>query len=319
MRDEALLNEAAEWLVRLDDEPQRQAEFDAWCASDPRHAAAARSLTGMLQRFKGLSAVPAHAALEAAQGLDEQRRNRRAGRVALAVALAALLPLGMFLRANPPAYLLADLRTGNNQWQETRLGDGSRVILDGRSAADLDFNARRRTLRLIQGDILVDVAHDSTRPFIVETTHGSIRALGTRFIVERRDDATWLTMLESRVEVRSISGATVEVAAGQRLRLDDQGLGKPERVDSSTFEQSWRNHQWVVWDRPLHDVLKELDRNFNGHLAYDASTLADLRVSAVLPMDDPQRALRLLARSFPLQVTSYGPWLLQVSRANRRE
>ncbi|QRY77373.1 FecR domain-containing protein [Pseudomonas sp. PDNC002] len=319
MRDEALLNEAAEWLVRLEDEPQRQAEFDAWCASDPRRAAAARSLTNMLQRFDLLSAAPAHAALDAAQDLDHQRRSRRSGGVALALAFATLLPLGMFLHANPPSYLLADLRTGTSQWQQTRLDDGSQVILDGRSAADLDFDAHRRTVRLIQGDILVEVAHDSARPFIVETAHGSIRALGTRFIVERRDDATWLTMLESRVEVRSVTGATVEVAAGQRLRLDDQGLGQPQRVDSSTFEHAWRNHQWVVWDRPLPEVLKELDRTFNGYLAYDAKALADLRVSAVLPMDDPQRALRLLARSFPLQVKSYGPWLLQVSRENSRE
>ena len=315
--EDALLQQVAEWLVRREAEPQRQAEFDAWCASDARRAAAAASLTSTLRRFDRLSAAPAHAALDAAHSLDRQRQRRRTGGVALA--LAALLPLGLFLHANPPAYLLADLRTGTSQWQETRLDDGSQVILDGRSAADLDFDTHRRTVHLIQGDILVQVAHDSARPFVVETAHGSIRALGTRFIVERRDDATWLTMLESRVEVRSVSGASVEVAAGQRLRLDDQGLGQPQRVDSNTFERSWRNHQLVVWDRPIPEVLKELDRNFSGYLAYDAKALAGLRVSAVLPMDDPQRALRLLARSFPLQVKSYGPWLLQVTRENPRE
>lgn len=319
MHDEALLNEAAQWLVLLEDEPQRQAELDAWCASDPRRAAAVNSLASVLQRFEAISAAPAHAALNAAQGLDRQRRSQRNGSVALALALAALLPLGLFLRANPPAYLLADLRTGTSQWQQTRLADGSQVILDGRSAADLDFDAQRRSVHLIQGDILVEVAHDSTRPFIVETAHGSIRALGTRFIVERRDDATWLTMLESRVEVLGVTGTTLEVTAGQRLRLDDKGLGPLQRVDGSTFEQSWRNHQLVVWDRPMPEVLKELDRNFNGYLSYDAKALADLRVSAVLPMDDPQRALRLLTHSFPLQVKSYGPWLLQVSRENPHE
>lgn len=313
LHDDAVLNEAAEWLVRLEDEPQRRVEFDAWCGADPRREAAVRSLTDMLQRFGALPAAPAHAALGAAQVLDGQRRSRRAVGVALALALAALVPLGLFLRANSPAYLLADLRTGTSQWQETRLDDGSQVILDGRSAADLDFDTSQRKVRLIQGDILVEVAHDSRRPFIVETDHGSIRALGTRFIVERRDHATWLTMLESRVEVRTADGATVQVAAGQRLRLDDQGLGQPQRVDSSTFEQSWRNHQLVVWDRPLPEVLNELDRNFTGYLAYDARALANLRVSAVLPLDDPRRALRLLARSFPLEVKSYGPWLLQVS------
>jgi transmembrane sensor len=38
-----------------------------------------------------------------------------------------------------------------------------------------------------------------------------------------------------------------------------------------------------------------------------------LRVTAVLPADDSQRALRLLARSLPIKIEHYTPWITRVS------
>ncbi|MCY1286409.1 Protein FecR [compost metagenome] len=308
----ALLEQAAEWLVRLDAEPQRQAEFDAWRHGDPQREAAVRSLQGVLQRFQTLPAAPARAALGAADKLERRRSLKRAAGSTL-LAFALLLPLGLFLHGNPPGYLLADLRSDTGRWISQQLEDGSRLTLSGHSAVDLQFDAQRRTVHLVQGDILVEVAADASRPFVVETEHGSIRALGTRFVVERRDDATWLTMLESKVEVRAAAdGSTRQVSAGQRLRLDARGLGRSEPIDAGAFEQAWRQHQLVVQDRPLPEVLAELARQRAGHLDFDTATLAHLRVSAVLPLDDPDRALRLLSRSFPIEVERFTPWLTRV-------
>ncbi|MCY1274310.1 Protein FecR [compost metagenome] len=308
----ALLEQAAEWLVRLDAEPQRQAEFDAWRQGDPQREQAVRSLQGVLGHFHALAPRPARAALGAAQKLERGRSLKRSAGSAL-LALALLLPLGLFLHGNPPSYLLADLRTEGGQWRSQRLADGSQVSLGGHTAVDLRFDAERRTLHLVQGDILVEVAADAARPFVVETAHGSIRALGTRFAVETRSDATWLTMLESKVEVRSLaSGATREVKAGQRLRLDALGLGPSETVETDAFERAWSQHQLVVQDRPLAEVLAELARQRPGYLAFAADDLRHLRVSAVLPLDDPDRALRLLSRSFPLEISRFTPWLTRI-------
>lgn len=315
----AILAKAADWLVRLEDAPEYRQAFTAWCAEDPRHQAAVDSLQQTLQRLEPLAAMPAQAALNAVQRLAPEHSGRGRALTALALTLGLLLPTTLWLQGNPPAYLMADLRTGTAEWRETRLADGSRLLLDAQSAVDLDFDAQQRRLRLIQGDILVDVAHDSDRPFIVETSYASIRALGTRFVVEQGDSATWVTMLESRTEIRSTAtGARITLAAGQRLRLDAQGPGSPQNLDVTPLEQAWQRRQLVVWDRPLPEVLATLSRSQPGYLSYDAQALADFKVSAVLPQDDTKAALTLLARSFPLDVRHYGPWLTRVTLAQKK-
>ncbi|MDD2060733.1 FecR domain-containing protein [Pseudomonas sp. GD03860] len=304
-----VLQEAAEWLVRLDgevDANERNA-FRAWLEADPEHVEAIERLQGSLSALKGLPREPARVALESIA-------RRRAGRQplkALALAALMLLPVGLALQQFPPSYLLADIRTSTGQWRTEQLPDGSRISLDGRTAVDLQFDARTRTVRLIQGEIRVDVAKDAARPFRVLTEHGSIRALGTRFVVERLPQATRLAMIESSTEVDS-AGKRERVQADQQVRFDTAGPGAPQRIDGSALDQAWDRHQLLVREQPLDQVLERLARNHHGYLLFDAQALQVLQVTAVLPADDSQRALRLLARSLPITLEHYTPWITRV-------
>ncbi|NHZ64553.1 FecR family protein [Massilia genomosp. 1] len=331
-RADPLAAQAAAWIVRLtgDDAAERaraHAGFAAWKAADPRHAAAAAGMERLLGQVDALrghaggSTRPARAALATMPA--RRARAKRAG-AAVALALAALaLPAWLSLHAWPPAYLLADVRAGAGQWHSRTLPDGSRITLHGASAVNLHFDERRRTLELVRGDILVEVAKDPGRPFVVDTPQGSIRALGTRFTVARGEQATVLSMLESRVAVRSAAGtqakaeaevkAEVIVGAGQRVAIDAAGVHAPEPIDPAAIDDAWRLHQLVVSDRPLGEVLEQLNRHRRGQIRYDPARLNGVRVSAVLPLDDTDRALRLLQASFPqLRVYTLTPWLVLV-------
>ncbi|MBF4209452.1 MULTISPECIES: FecR family protein [Pseudomonas] len=305
----AVLREAAEWLVRLDDEPSAadQQAFSAWLAEADEHLDAVQRLQGSLAPLRELPRAPARAALQRVTARAPGKQALKA----LAVSLALLLPGAALLQHYPPAYLMADLRTGTGQWRSEQLPDGSRISLEGRTAVDLQFDAQTRTVRLLSGDILVDVAKDAARPFRVVTEHGSIRALGTRFRVERLDESTRLVMIESSTEVRS-GASTQTVSAGQQVQFSASGMQAVQAVDASGQEQAWARQQMLVREQPLSEVLERLARNHQGYLLFDAKALAHLNVTAVLPADDSERALRLLARSFPIRVEHYTPWLTRV-------
>ncbi|WP_242675157.1 FecR family protein [Phytopseudomonas dryadis] len=307
----AILEQAAEWLVKLDAGECRQAELDNWREAAPEHARALQSLQGMLGHFQQIAPGPARAALRAAH----RKPGTRLG-TALALCTALLLPGWLLWQHTPPSYLLADIRTCTGQWHSQRLDDGSQISLNGRSAVDLRFDARERRLQLLQGEILVDVAADRQRPFIVETAHGRIRALGTRFIVQQDGDGTRLLMLESKTAVSAAgSSQETQVAAGQQVRIDQHGVSTPGALDTRGLEQAWQQRQLVAQDRPLPEVLEELARHHRGYLRFDNQALRDLRVSAVLPLDDGPRALRLLAQSMGLTVSHYSPWITVIERA----
>lgn len=330
-RDPALSAKAAEWLVRLDaDDPQERAaaqeEYAAWKQASPENNVAARRLEGLLERMQRLrqapTARPARTAVEAA--LREKKRN---GTVPLGALLGLLLllilPLITVWSEWSPGYLLADLKTGPGQWQTDRLEDGSQLALASRSAVNLRYSKQRREVVLVAGRIWVDVAPDPTRPFLVTTPEGSIQALGTRFTVDREAGATVLTMLESRVWVRPAStltgnGAGLVVSAGQRLRFTGTGPETVQEVDAAGADSAWRNHQLVVQDVPLGQVLATLSHNRRGHLDYAAAELADLRVTAVLPLDDTDKALQLLQLLFPsLEVKHYTSYWVRVRQQEK--
>lgn len=325
----SIAHEAAQWLLRLTEDDASPAErerlradFDAWKREHPQHEAAARRMESVLAQLGALrddaagQTQPLHAGLKAGWAAGRRRRVRRA-MAALALAGVLAAPLAVFLHFYPSSYLLADMRSGASQWQTHVLSDQSRVTLEPGTALNLHFDPQRREVELVRGDILVEVAKDAARPFTVRTAEGTVRALGTRFVVHAEAGVTVLTMLESKVLAtprQAAGGAGREVSAGQALRITAQGLGEPTAVDAAALEDAWKYRRLVVQDQPLADVLDTLARYRPGVMRIDREALAGLQVNAVLPLDDPERALQLLASSFPIRVRTLTPWLVMIDR-----
>lgn len=309
-----LAEQAAVWLVQLSgDDPaacqRAEREFAAWKAADPRHAAAAACLESVVERVKAVregaagtprtARVALDAVLESPVRPRRSRRRRATGVLVLVLALA--VPAWMVVADGSAADLLADVRSGETDWISRTLPDGTRITLSGRAAIDLQYDDHQRTVRLLHGDIRVEVAKDAERPFFVETPLARIRALGTRFAVSHERGSTALEMFESSVSVQALQGsaqATV-VHAGERVRLTPQGLGGIGNLDAAQVEQGWQRKQLVLNDQPLADVLAQLARHRPGGIRFDPRQFDGLRVSAVLPLDRPDEALQLLASSLP--------------------
>ncbi|MFZ4873599.1 FecR family protein [Janthinobacterium sp. Mn2066] len=303
--DDVLAEQAARWIVRLSDDDAAEREtaqsgFAAWKAADPRHADAAASMENLLQQLNavrgqaGGDVRPARAALAAVA--PKRQRTRR---LASAGAAAMVILAAGYTASVGPSYLLADLRSPTGQWRTQTLADGSRLTLGSGSAVNVRFSAGERHVELVQGEMLVEVARDKHRPFIVDSNQAALRALGTRFTVRKLDETTVLSMLESTVSAQVPQHPAVKVQAGQRTRITSDGVGPLVSFDAASLQEAWSAHQLVVDDQPLTEVLDELARHRPGQLRYDRAQLANIRVAAVLPLDDTDKALQLLADNFP--------------------
>lgn len=321
--DNDLARQAAEWLVLLsaDDEAERErAEHDyaLWKRLSPAHGEAAQDMERLLGSLRGIRQAPGsdrrlHQVIEGElQFSERRRRNKRLG-IALGVSLMLVLPGWLSWQHYPNALLFADLDTATGQWQETRLDDGSRLTLAGGSAVNLHFTASGREVQLLKGEIRVDVAPDATRSFVVVTGDGSIRALGTRFVVNKQADATDLGMIESKTLARSREGqGEAVVTAGQQVRIRRDGIDTAQAIDPLAIDQAWQQHRLLARGLPLPEVLAQLDRQYAGVLSYDREALAQIQVFASLPLDNPQRALQLLEASLPIEISRLTPWITRV-------
>lgn len=315
--------QAAEWMICLHEgslsDEQHQA-FERWQQQGPQYAAAAARMQEVVSRMHSLRGqqAPAQAALNAAFK-DRTTRSGKRGMRALLLVCCLALPITLLLNSRYPQQWLADSSTGATEWKTLHLADQSTLTLSGGSALNVHFDGQQRRIELLQGEILVDVAHDATRPFIVQTTQGQLRALGTRFVVRREADSTVLTLLQSRVAVQSANAQqTLEVATGEQARIRTSSVQLLGTIDPQSIDEAWRRHQLVVENRPLSEVLDELDRHRRGHLQFDRQALAGLRVSAVLPLDDTDRALELMAQSLPIEVQHFTPWLTRVTATAKK-
>lgn len=295
------LREAVTWQVRLRDtaaaDDARQG-WSEWLAADPAHQRA-------WQRVQAVNAQFAKLPPELARQTLSQRTHapRRSVLRGLAVGLGAGTTAWMGWQGLPWQQWRATHRTATGERQHITLPDGSLLALDTASGVDVDFNERERLVHLRGGRVLIATAADALgRPFSVQTPHGRVLALGTRFMVHL-DGAgrSHVQVEEHAVRLLPAAGAPQQLAAGERGWFDAARAQAPESADP--FAASWQHGGLVAVDIALGDLLAQLARYRRGRLEC-APEVAQLKVSGAFPVDDTDRALAALVSRFPLQLRS---------------
>ncbi|MEJ1960797.1 MAG: FecR domain-containing protein [Gammaproteobacteria bacterium] len=115
---------------------------------------------------------------------------------ALAVLIALNQSLGFFSGWKQYSTAVGEQRV-------IELQDGSTVRLNTQSRIAVRLSEHTRDIRLISGEAIFKVHHDTARPFRVHTLGAFIQAVGTEFNVYRRADRTKVAVLEGRVQISS--------------------------------------------------------------------------------------------------------------------
>ncbi|TWD47247.1 FecR domain-containing protein [Pseudomonas sp. SJZ131] len=308
-----VLDAAIAWQLSLDGaSPIEREEFAKWHAAHEEHARAWRQLSMLDQRFS-VANGPARAAL--LQSRESIRRRVRKLGSGLA-SVVAVIGLALFAgeRYLPLDYWLADQRTATGEQRTLHLADGTQINLNTHSAVDVRFDDKQRLIILQEGEILVETAHGDARPFIVETREGSMRALGTRFLVKREEQGTRLSVLKSAVAAHPESSPEEQILReGQQVLMRSNGLGPIVALNSGA--DAWTRGMLVVDNVRLEDLLNELARSRRGHLGV-APEIANLRITGSFPLHDTDKALSALLPTLPVRIEQHTPWWVTVAKAD---
>ncbi|MGH8416618.1 MAG: FecR domain-containing protein [Pseudomonas sp.] len=314
-----VLDTAIAWQLCLDcgqgSEADRE-EFAKWYAASEEHARAWMQLGMLDQRFVRTTGAARSALMRPREGLGRQVRKLGRGVAGFALALGLTLFLGdRFLPVN---YWLADQRTATGEQRTIRLSDNTLIRLNTHSALDVRFDASQRRIILQEGEIFVETGgHDDARPFIVETDEGQMRALGTRFLVKRRDDGTLLSVLQSAVAVHpQASENEMVLREGEQMLIQRHSLGP--MVAIAPGADAWTRGMLVVDNAPLKDVIAEISRYRQGHLGV-APEVADLRITGSFPLNDTDLALKALMPTLPVQIEARTHWWVTVVPSEARQ
>ncbi|MBY8823670.1 FecR family protein [Sphingomonas colocasiae] len=302
----AIVRQAAEWLAHVESGDASAADHEdlrAWRAADPAHAVALDRLGGVRARLDGTPDVER----EALRRLM-LRPRRRAGASFLAVLV--LIGAGWMASRLPWVQLyFADQKTEAGETRVVALPDGSSLTLSTDSAVNLEIGDGERAVRLLRGELLAHVAKADAPPFEVMTEDGTAIALGTAYTVLKESAATTVAVAQSQVRVCPVpedDEGCLTLGPGQRARLAG---GRAVRLPdvSAADVGAWAEGWLTVDDRPLAEVLDELNRWRAKPIGFDRTALADLRVSGIFPLRDTDRAAANLARLLPIMMDRSDP------------
>jgi transmembrane sensor len=305
-----VLDAAIAWQLSLDSGTAVEREaFAKWHAAHEEHARAWRQL-GMLDQRFSVASGPARTAL--LQSRESIRRRVRTLGSGLA-SVVAVIGLALFAadRYLPIDYWLADQRTATGEQRTLHLADGTLINLNTHSAIDVRFDEKQRRVILQEGEILVETAHGDARPFIVETREGSMRALGTRFLVKREAQGTRLSVLKSAVAAHPESSPEEQILReGQQVLIRNNGMGPIVALNLGA--DAWTRGMLVVDNVRLEDLIRELARYRPGHLGVTPA-VANLRITGSFPLKDTNLALNALLPTLPVQIDQHTPWWVTVA------
>ncbi|MEE4380973.1 MAG: FecR domain-containing protein [Pseudomonadales bacterium] len=337
-RREAIEEEAATWVVRRSGDefgPEDERALAAWLATSERHRDA----------YQRLAAVWADAAVleelddlaDAAEPLaPERRRSPSPGRWALAaaasvcLAIASVLWLGEAELPRAERAAAQDYVTGVGEQRTVVLADGSVLRLNTGTALSVDLSSSLRRIRLHQGEAFFEVAPDRRRPFSVESSAGSVRALGTAFSARLRGrEHLEVTVEEGRVRVdpappealpSGVSHAPlpepIELSAGSAVVF----VGEERKVEPVSERElsrrlSWRDGVVVFAGEPLRSVVEDVSRYTELEITIADPSIEALPIGGYFRIGEVEALLESLELVFGIEARRSDTGAIVLARA----
>ncbi|MCB5187012.1 FecR domain-containing protein [Methylobacillus caricis] len=297
-----LLKAATEWYIRLHDTDvtaQDRLEFERWLAVSSRHRDAWASIQQVNMPFNGLDPSIGHAVL--------LPRARQVGRRQMLKTIGFVFVLGgsgaLVYRERPWQAMLADYSTAKGERRTWTLPDETVIVLNTGTAIDTVYDAGHRVVVLIKGEIMVETGHPAGTlvPFQVQTRHGMVTALGTKFSVRDHGTHISVNVFEHAVRINPARNSAHEtlVKADQAANFDNEHVGEIKPLLSGA--DLWVKSILSANDMPLQTFLAELGRYHTGVLRCDSS-IASMPVSGAFPLDDLDGILISLQDTYHLRI-----------------
>jgi transmembrane sensor len=311
---DTMLRAAADWWTRLRDPHRSSHDEEAWLEWSAGDARRLDAFTRVSELGAQLGALDAESKREFVREFaPAAARAIRWRPFAIAASLLLAAAAGGWLwnhqRAN--AVESENFATAVAVDRNIALSDGSQVALGGATQLTTRYTHDRRDVDLNAGEAFFQVAHDTSRPFVVAAGKVSIRAVGTAFNVRRTGQRVTIVVAEGRVRVASSEVAAsstlsaadaLEAVAGQQISFDPRASGLTVSSISPNRATSWREHRLEFVNEPLDSVVANINRYSTRPLVLADAQLSTLAFTGTVDPGALDGWLKALPKIMPLRV-----------------
>ena len=129
---------------------------------------------------------------------------------------------------------------------------------------------------VLEGEAFFDVAKNE-KPFIVKTSFGDVRVLGTAFGISAyaSEPESYTTLVRGKVSVEREGGKPVVILPGEQVVTSKDGKMMKQKVDVEEFV-GWKDGIYVFKEKSLGEIMKTLERWYNISVDFQDKSLVDL-------------------------------------------
>jgi transmembrane sensor len=335
--------QAASWLVRReasDFSAEEQAALDVWLLASPRHRSAFLRLEAAWRRADQLKRLrpldgrvdenllsgptllkipqyPVRSSSSEAAPLVEKPRVRTRRYALAAAATIAVVAAGVALWAAIGRSGWQTYATDFGGLERIMLSDGSVVNLNTNSEIRVQISETRRDIVLERGEALFTVAHDTTRPFDVQASNTTVRAVGTVFSVRLSSGRdVEVIVKEGRVQIdppemqdvsRAAELSTAPppplLSAGETVRIKERTIERVVKVADADVSRklSWTEGRLIFERQTLAEVVAEFNRYNRRQMVIADPSIAGRRVGGGFEATDIDSFIAALEHSFGIR------------------
>ncbi len=245
-----------------------------------------------------------------------RRMPRRSRFVVVAIAAVLVLSIGgwWIFRQQVPAPSVAAIPAARAVQKITQRGEMKYLLLPDSTqlwlnvASTLDFPetfAEGKREVYLSGEAFFDVKHAAARPFLIHTGNVVTKVLGTSFNVKAypgQPDVV-VSVKRGKVEVSKDNMVMATLTRGQEVKVITTAREATIGAMQENSVAAWTTGRLIYDSRPLSDVLKDLERNYNVSIELADSTVGAIIVTTSFRRDiGVEDALTILCEAFELKL-----------------
>lgn len=178
------------------------------------------------------------------------------------------------------------------------LNDGTIINLDAGSSIRYSANFIEDRQIWLTGEAYFQVAHDTSRPFIVHANKAVVQVLGTKFNVRswKESKLVSVAVTEGKVKLsRDGNNKAVFIPKGMVSFLPKEGNPSNPKADNVENYISWLKNEIILEDVTLREVLSQLNRWYNFEFKVQDPELYTLRLSVHIKKTNINDILNLIS------------------------
>lgn len=329
--EKKIYEEAGLWIARLDRglSSKEEMALHQWLAVSASHRQALVKSGQVWDKTEVLSKL-ADLFPESAEQAVVVKRSWALPAMAASIAvfmLGILLVMPQLNPAEPVAEMVASnleglYQTPIGESTTVSLPDGTELILNTNTTVRVYYSENQRLLRLDQGELHVNVAHDETRPLSVIAGGQVVQAVGTAFNIElNASRIVELVVTEGKVLVTDLEPSvfnpvsadvivmpsnSLAVSQGQRILLGELDIEveviAPSEIEDSEIEiqLSWQEGNLVFRGESLEEAIQEISRYTAVEFVFLNEDLKQLKVAGLFQTGDVDGLLTALNDNFSI-------------------